>query len=226
MKKQVSVAFMAAGLLFTVCLIVANIIEQKLIRIGPIEATAGLLIFPVSYIVNDLIAEVWGYRKARLIIWYGFAMNFLAVVIFRLSIWVPGSENFTHSDAFNLVLGNTLRITLASFAAFLVGSFLNAYVMSKMKILQRGRGFSIRAVVSTLIGEGADSIVFFTLAFYAIIPTKDMLVLVATQTAMKTAYEIIILPLTNMIVKRVKKIEGVDVYDNDISYNPLKIKDL
>lgn len=226
MKKQVSVAFMAAGLLFTVCLIVANIIEQKLIRIGPIEATAGLLIFPVSYIVNDLIAEVWGYRKARLIIWYGFAMNFLAVVIFRLSIWVPGSENFTHGDAFDLVLGNTLRITLASFAAFLVGSFLNAYVMSKMKILQRGRGFSIRAVVSTLIGEGADSIVFFTLAFYAIIPTKDMLVLVATQTAMKTAYEIIILPLTNMIVKRVKKIEGVDVYDNDISYNPLKIKDL
>lgn len=226
MKKQVSVAFMAAGLLFTVCLIVANIIEQKLIRIGPIEATAGLLIFPVSYIVNDLIAEVWGYRKARLIIWYGFAMNFLAVIIFRLSIWVPGSENFTHGDAFDLVLGNTLRITLASFAAFLVGSFLNAYVMSKMKILQRGRGFSIRAVVSTLIGEGADSIVFFTLAFYAIIPTKDMLVLVATQTAMKTAYEIIILPLTNMIVKRVKKIEGVDVYDNDISYNPLKIKDL
>ena len=226
MKKQVSVAFMAAGLLFTVCLIVANIIEQKLIRIGPIEATAGLLIFPVSYIVNDLIAEVWGYRKARLIIWYGFAMNFLAVVIFRLSIWVPGSENFTHGDAFDLVLGNTLRITLASFAAFLVGSFLNAYVMSKMKILQRGRGFSIRAVVSTLIGEGADSIVFFTLAFYAIIPTKDMLVLVATQTAMKTAYEIIILPLTNVIVKRVKKIEGVDVYDNDISYNPLKIKDL
>ncbi len=226
MKKQVSVAFMAAGLLFTVCLIVANIIEQKLIRIGPIEATAGLLIFPVSYIVNDLIAEVWGYRKARLIIWYGFAMNFLAVIIFRLSTWVPGSENFTHGDAFDLVLGNTLRITLASFAAFLVGSFLNAYVMSKMKILQRGRGFSIRAVVSTIIGEGADSIVFFTLAFYAIIPTKDMLVLVATQTAMKTAYEIIILPLTNVIVKRVKKIEGVDVYDEDISYNPLKIKDL
>ena len=226
MKKQVSVAFMAASLLFTVCLIVANIIEQKLIRIGPIEATAGLLIFPVSYIVNDLIAEVWGYRKARLIIWYGFAMNFLAVLIFRLSIWVPGSENFTHGEAFNLVLGNTLRITLASFAAFLVGSFLNAYVMSKMKILQRGRGFSIRAVVSTLVGEGADSIVFFTLAFYAIIRTKDMLVLVATQTAMKTAYEIIILPLTNVIVKRVKKVEGIDVYDNDISYNPLKIKDI
>jgi queuosine precursor transporter len=226
MKKQVSVAFMVAGLLFTVCLIVANIIEQKLIQLGPIEATAGLLIFPVSYIVNDLIAEVWGYRKARLIIWYGFLMNFVAVFIFRMSILLPGSVNFTHAEAFNLVLGNTMRITLASFAAFLVGSFLNAYVMSKMKILQRGRGFSVRAVVSTIVGEGADSIVFFTLAFYAVIPTADLLVLVATQTAMKTAYEILVLPLTNIIVKWVKKKEEVDVYDTDILDNPLKIKDL
>lgn len=227
MKKQVSVAFMAAGLLFTVCLIVANIIEQKLIRIGPIEATAGLLIFPVSYIVNDLIAEVWGYRKARLIIWYGFIMNFIAVIVFRLSIWVPGSENFTHGDAFNLVLGsNTMRITLASFVAFLVGSFLNAYVMSKMKILQKGRGFSIRAIVSTIIGEGADSIVFFALAFYAVIPNSDLVMLVFTQTAMKTIYEILVLPLTNIIVKRVKKMEEIDVFDTEISYNPLKIKDI
>ena len=100
MKKQVSVAFMACGLLFTTCLIVANIVEQKLISIGPIEATAGLLIFPVSYIINDIIAEVWGYRKARLIIWYGFLMNFLTVIIFRLSIVVPGSENFSHQEAF------------------------------------------------------------------------------------------------------------------------------
>jgi hypothetical protein len=226
MKKQVSVAFMVAGLLFTVCLIVSNIIEQKLIQIGPIEATAGLLIFPISYIINDLIAEVWGYRKARLIIWYGFLMNFIAVIIFRLSIMVPGSANFTHADAFNLVLSNTMRITLASFAAFLVGSFLNAYVMSKMKILQKGRGFSIRAIVSTLIGESADSIVFFSLAFYAVIPNADLLVLVATQTAMKTVYEILVLPFTNIIVKWVKKKEEVDTFDNDISYNPLNLKDL
>lgn len=223
MKKQVSVAFMAAGLLFTVCLIVANIIEQKLIMIGPVEATAGLLIFPISYIVNDLIAEVWGFRKVRLIIWYGFFMNFLAVFVFRLSIWVPGSENFTHGDAFNLVLGNTMRITIASFVAFLTGSFLNAYVMSKMKIMQKGRGFSIRAVLSTLIGEGADSIVFFIIAFYAVIPNNDLIILIATQTGMKTAYEILVLPLTNVIVKWVKKKEEVDVYDEGISYNPFKI---
>lgn len=226
MKKQVSVAFMVCGLLFTVCLIVSNIVEQKLISIGGIEATAGLLIFPVSYIINDLIAEVWGYRKVRLIIWNGFLMNFLAVLVFRLSIWAPGSVHFTHQDAFELVLGNTQRIVLASFIAFLFGAFLNAYVMSKMKIMQRGRGFSIRAVVSTIVGEGADSLVFFTLAFSGVIPTQALIMLILTQTAMKTGYEIIALPLTNFLVKWVKKHEETDVYDSGISYNPLNIKDI
>lgn len=226
MKKQVSVAYLASGLLFTTCLIIANIVEQKLIKIGPIEATAGLLIFPVSYIINDIIAEVWGYRKARLIIWYGFLMNFLAVLVFKLSIIVPGSVHFTHQDAFALVLGNTQRITLASFIAFLVGSFLNALIMSKMKILQKGRNFSLRAVVSTLFGEGADSLVFFTIAFSGIIPTDAIIMLILTQTGMKTGYEIIILPLTNRVVKWVKKKEEEDVFDEDISYNPFKIKDI
>jgi queuosine precursor transporter len=222
MKRQVSVAFMVCGLLFTVCLIVANIVEQKLIKIGPIESTAGLLIFPVSYILNDVIAEVWGYNKARLIIWCGFAMNFLAVGIFQLSIWAPGSVNFTHQAEFQLVLGNTLRLALSSFVAFLCGSFLNAFVMSKMKVLQKGKGFSIRAVVSTLFGEGADSMVFFSLAFYGIIPNKDLIILIFTQMAMKTAYEILVLPVTNLVVRKVKQIEDTDVYDKHISYNPFK----
>lgn len=226
MKKQVSVAYLVCGLLFATCLIVANIVEQKLIRIGPIEATAGLLIFPISYIVNDIIAEVWGYRKARLIIWYGFLMNFLAVAVFRLSIAVPGSENFTHQEAFSLVMGSTLRITLASFVAFLVGSFLNAYVMSRMKIWQKGRNFSLRAVVSTFIGEGADSLVFFSIAFYAVIPNGDLLLLMLTQTAMKTVYEIMVLPFTNTIVRWVKRKETTDVYDENISYSPFKVKEI
>lgn len=228
MKKQVSVAYMASGLLFATCLIIANIVEQKLIQLGPVEATAGLLIFPISYIVNDVIAEVWGYKKARLIIWLGFLMNFLAVAIFRLSIVVPGSENFAadHQDAFQMILGNTTRITIASFIAFLFGSFLNALVMSKMKILQKGRHFSVRAVVSTIVGEGADSLVFFIIAFYAVIPNADLITLIFTQTLMKTGYEILILPLTNIIVKWIKKKEQENVFDKDISYNPFKVKEL
>jgi len=185
-----------------------------------------LLIFPVTYIINDLIAEVWGYRKMRLIIWTGFLMNFLVVLIFRISIWAPASHNFMNQQAFELVLRSTERITVASFIAFLFGSFLNAYVMSKMKILQHGRHFSIRAVASTIVGEGADSLVFFTIAFSGILNRHQLLFLILTQTALKTGYEIIALPLTNYIVNKVKKIENTNAFDNKISYNPFKMKDI
>lgn len=226
MNKQVSVIFMVTGILFTVCLIVANIVESKLINVFGVTATAGLLIFPISYILNDVIAEVWGYRKARLIIWIGFAMNFLAVTVFKISIWMPASPFFQNQTAFETILGNTQRIAIASFIAFLCGSFLNAFIMSKMKIATQGRGFSVRAVVSTLFGESCDSLVFFTIAFYGVLPNSELLVLIGTQTAMKTGYEILALPITNAVVKWVKKVEDKDVYDENISYNPLKIGQL
>jgi queuosine precursor transporter len=153
-------------------------------------------------------------------------MNFLAVLFFHLSIWAPGSENFTHQSAFQLVLGNTLRLVAASFVAFLIGSFLNAFVMSRMKILQKGRDFSLRAVASTVVGEGADSCVFFILAFWGVIPNASLFTLILTQMVLKTSYEILILPLTNVVIKWVKKVEEVDVFDTDVSYNPFKIRQL
>lgn len=226
MRKQVSVIFMVSGILFAVCLIVANIVESKLVNIFGINATAGLLIFPISYILNDVIAEVWGFRKARLIIWIGFLMNFLAVAVFRMSIAIPASHFFENQEAFATILGSTQRITFASFIAFLCGSFLNAYVMSKMKLANKGLGFSTRAVASTLLGEGCDSLIFFTIAFYGTLPHLELLLLIGTQTAMKTAYEIIALPITNVLVKWVKKIENTDTLDLNISYNPLKIGEL
>jgi len=213
-------------MLFTVCLIVANIVGQKLITVGGIDITAGLLIFPITYILNDLIAEVWGYRKMRLIIWSAFMLNFFAVLVFRISIWAPASPHFQFQQAFKIVLHNSERIAVASFIAFLFGSFLNAYVMSKMKIMQRGKNFSIRAVVSTIVGEGADSLVFFTIAFTGIISRHQLILLILTQTALKTAYEIVALPLTNYVVNRVKKYEKTNVFDNKVSYNPFKIKDI
>lgn len=217
---------MMCGLLFAVCLIIANIVGQKLISIGGYDVTAGLMIFPITYIINDLIAEVWGYRKMRLIIWTGFMMNFLVVLVFRISIWAPPSPHFAYQHAFALVLHSAERVTVASFIAFLFGSFLNAYVMSKMKILQRGRHFSVRAVVSTIVGEGADSLIFFTIAFSGVLNRHDLMVLILTQTALKTGYEILALPVTNFVVGRVKKYERVNVFDNAISYNPFKIKDI
>ena len=226
MRKQVSLSFMVCGLLFTVCLIVANIVGQKLIRIHGIDITAGLLVFPITYIINDLIAEVWGYRKMRLIIWNGFLMNFFAIFIFRLSIWAPASPHFYFDRSFALILHNSERLLVASFIAFLFGSFLNAYVMSKMKIWQRGKNFSLRAVVSTIIGEGADSLVFFTIAFSGMFSKHHLLVVIITQTALKTAYEIVALPLTNQLVKRFKKLETAENFDTGISYNPFKISEI
>ncbi|MGL5937281.1 MAG: queuosine precursor transporter [Phocaeicola sp.] len=228
MKKNqtVSVSFMLMGILFCVCLIAANLLETKVVQIYGITVTAGLIVFPISYIINDCIAEVWGFRKARLMIWAGFAMNFFVVALGLLAVAMPAASFWEGEAGFNFVFGMAPRIAAASFTAFLVGSFLNAYVMSKMKIASAGKNFSLRAVVSTLVGESADSIIFFPLAFGGVIPFNELLVMVGVQVVLKTAYEILVLPITIQVVKYVKQSEGTDVYDTDISYNVLKIKDL
>lgn len=226
MKQTVSLPFMALGILFCVCLIISNILEVKMIEIGGITATAGLIVFPISYIINDCIAEVWGYRKARLIIWAGFAMNFFAVAFFQLAILLPSAKFWDGQTAFVSIFTATPRIAIASLIAFLIGSFLNAYIMSKMKIASNGKRFSLRAIVSTLVGESADSLLFFPIAFAGIVPIKELFILIITQAILKSVYEILILPVTIKVVRYIKKIDGSDVYDTNISYNILKIKEV
>lgn len=226
MQKTVTVPFMLLGVLFNVCLIASNLLETKVIQVGGVTATAGLIVFPVSYIINDCIAEVWGFKKARLIIWSGFAMNFLVVAFAQLAIMLPAAPFWEGEAGFNFVFGMAPRIVMASLCAFLVGSFLNAYVMSRMKIASRGRHFSVRAMASTLVGESADSILFFPIAFGGMIPAKELLVMIFTQAVLKSLYELLVLPLTVKVVRMIKKIEQTDVYDTGISYNILKIKDI
>lgn len=226
MQKTVTVPFMLLGVLFNVCLIASNLLETKVIQVGGVTATAGLIVFPVSYIINDCIAEVWGLKKARLIIWSGFAMNFLVVAFAQLAIMLPAAPFWEGEAGFNFVFGMAPRIVMASLCAFLVGSFLNAYVMSRMKIASRGRHFSVRAMVSTLVGESADSILFFPIAFGGMIPAEELLVMIFTQAVLKSLYELLVLPLTVKVVRVIKKIEQTDVYDTGISYNILKIKDI
>lgn len=225
MKKTFSPIYILSGVIFTTCLIISNITAQKTITILGLSTTADIIVFPIAYIINDLIAEVWGFKKASLIIWTGFLVNFFMVIIFQLSIWIPANELYPHSEAFAQVLGSTLRITAASFIAFLIGSFMNAYIMSRMKIMQKGKGFSIRAIVSTLAGESIDSLFFFTIAFAGLMPYYSVVILTLHNAFIKTAYEILVLPLSNFLVKRIKDIEGTDVYDVNISYNPFKLKD-
>ena len=214
------------GVVFCVCLICSNLLEVKMVSLGGIIATAGLIVFPISYIINDCIAEVWGYRKTRLIIWLGFLMNLLAVLFIQLAIILPSAPFWEGQSAFEATFSSTPRILLASFIAFLAGSFLNAYVMSKMKISSGGKHFSLRAIASTIVGESADSLLFFPIAFGGVVPVKELIVLIVTQACLKTAYEIIILPVTVRMVRLVKRIDGSDVYDRKVSYNIFKIKEI
>ncbi|NCE71420.1 queuosine precursor transporter [Odoribacter sp. Z80] len=225
-SKTVSLPFMLLGILFNVCLITSNLLETKVIQIGPVTATAGLIVFPVSYIINDCIAEVWGFKKVRLIIWSGFIMNFLVIGFARLAIFLPSAPFWTGEESFNFVFGLAPRIALASLLAFLAGSFLNAYIMSKMKVATQGKYFSLRAILSTLAGESADSLIFFPLAFGGLIPVQGLLLMIGTQALLKSLYEMIILPVTIGVVRYIKKIEKTDVYDTNVSYHPLKIKDI
>ena len=226
MKEKVSIPFMLLGILFNVCLIAANLLETKVIQVGSITVTAGLLVFPISYIINDCIAEVWGFKKARLIIWSGFAMNFFVVGLGLIAVALPAAPFWEGEQHFDFVFGMAPRIVVASLLAFLVGSFLNAYVMSKMKVASGGRNFSARAIWSTEVGETADSLIFFPIAFGGLIAWPELLVMMGTQIVLKSLYEVIILPITIRVVKAVKRIDGSDVYDTDISYNVLKVKDI
>lgn len=225
MKQQrsaVSVLFMLFGILFCVCLITANILETKQIQVLGISLTGGLIVFPVSYIINDCVCEVWGYSKARMLIWTGFAMNFFFVAVGALCDIIPGAPYWDNEAGFHAIFGLAPRITAASFIAFVFGSFINAYVMSRMKISSQGRNFSLRAIVSTIAGESVDSLIFFPLALGGVVPTTSLIMLMLWQVVLKTAYEIVALPVTIRAVKAIKKYEGEDAYDNDISYGWFK----
>ncbi len=239
-NKQVSVSFMIAGIVFCICLVASNLLETKVFRAwGSITLTCGFLVFPISYILNDVIAEVWGYRKARLIIWLGFLMNFFVVGLGGIACALPAAVEGS-DDAFKQVFAFAPQVAVASLLAFIVGSFLNALVMSKMKMADRHKGkfefhFSIRAVLSTLVGESADSLIFFPMAFYVLpylfmgepqLPLPIMFELMITQVVAKTLYEIIVLPITIQVVKFVKRFDRTDVYDENISYNAFKISEI
>ena len=202
-KTQVSVLFMLFSILFCVCLIAANVLETKQIAVGSVSLTGGLIVFPVSYIINDCVCEVWGYQKARLLIWTGFAMNFFFVALGAICDMIPAAPYWHNQEGFHAIFGLAPRIAAASFVAFIVGSFANAYVMSVMKIRDGGKRFSARAIWSTVAGELPKLMIW--------------------QVVLKTVYEIIVLPVTIRVVRFLKHHEGEDVYDKNISYNVFKI---
>lgn len=234
---MVSATFMTLTVIFCVCLIVSNLMEIKVVDLGVMTVTAGVAVFPVSYIINDCITEIYGFARARMVIWLGFAMNLLVSLLLQVGLALPAAPGLGEvQGAMETVFGAVPRILAASFAAFLVGSMVNAAVMSRMKAVSRARrsdgarsevrAFSVRAIVSTLGGEGADSLVFFPLAFGGVLDWATIGSLIVTQALLKTCYEIVVLPVTVRLVGYLKRREGLDTVDSrgSVSYGWLPFR--
>ena len=225
MKDKFSPAFLLMAVFFTVCLITSNLFATKVISLWGINLPGAVIIFPISYIINDCLTEVWGYRKARLVIWTAFTMNLFVVLAGQLVVWLPAASFWEGAPHFDYMFNMAPRVAFASLLAFLAGSNLNALVISKMKIASNGRRFGARAVLSSIAGEVADSLIFMPIAFWGT-PLGTLAGMMLAQVTFKVCYEILVLPLTARVVRWIKKSEGVDTFDNGISYNPFKIADI
>ena len=214
------------AVLFNVCLIASNLFAVKIFLLwGWCVLPGAVIIFPISYILNDCLCEVYGYRKARLVIWMGFAMNFFFILASQLVIMLPGAPFWDGEAAFESVFSAAPKAAAASLLAFLAGSNVNAMIMSKMKVASNGKYFGVRAIASSVAGELIDSMIFIPIVFWNT-GLKTVLTMMACQVSVKVLYEIIILPVTGVVVKYVKKKENIDTFDTSISYNPFLIKDI
>ena len=230
-KPRFSTRFLVMATSLIVCLITSNFFVPRLWQVGglPLQLSGAVLLFPVSYILNDCITEVYGYRKARLVIWLAFILSAFVALFAQLVCWLPAPLQESSrgvADSFNSLFAMVPKTTAASLVAFFVGSTVNAWIMSRMKVVSEGRRFGLRAILSSLGGEIADSAIFFPVVFWGILTLPEALKLAGMQVFAKVLYEIVALPLTTWFVRRVKQAEGIDTYDRKISYNPFKIKDI
>jgi uncharacterized integral membrane protein (TIGR00697 family) len=215
--------FVACTALFVTCLLTANTIAAKLVTLGGVTLTAGIVIFPISYVLGDVLTEVWGYAAARRVIWLGFACNALMVAAVWLGGELPAAPFWKGQAAYQEILGHAPRILLASFVAYLVGEFANAFVLAKLKIATEGRWLWVRTIGSTVVGQGFDSVVFVTLAFAGAVPANALAGLVGAQWAVKVAYEAAATPLTYATVAWLKSREQIDTFDYETDFNPLRL---
>jgi len=217
---------------FVTTLIVSNIIAVKLVTLFGLTLPAAIVLFPVAYICGDVLTEVYGYASARRAIWIGFGCNLVAVTAIVVGGWLPASPIWTAGfystaeqaqQAYQAILGFASRLLAASFIAYLVGEFLNAYVLARMKLASGGRRLWMRTIGSTLVGQAADSILFLTLAFAGILPPAALLVAILSQWLVKSAYEAVATPLTYLVVNRLKRSEDLDTFDRTTDFSPLRL---
>lgn len=192
------------GLVFTVCLVASNLFGAKLLQIGPLTVSAAIVVFPVTYVINDCITELWGFERARSLIRLALGINAAFMLLCVLVVYLPAADFWTGQAAFEYVFLMAPRLSLASLTAFFIGSLVNAWIMDRLKTKLNGRGFSGRALFSTLIGQSVDSLVFYPIAFFGLLPLSQLGVLMLTQVVLKTLYEALTLPVTVRFVRYVR----------------------
>lgn len=216
--------FVGIVALFVTSLITANIVAVKLVDINGIIVPAGTVtLFPLSYIIGDVLTEVYGFRRARLVIWLGFACNLIAVFAIYMTQLLPAAAFWDGQQAYERILGYVPRLLLGSFAAYLIGEFANAIVLARLKVLTRGRWLWSRTISSTLIGQGCDSVVFISIAFAGTVTNHELLRTMLTAWLVKSGYEIVATPLTYLVVNHLKRAEGVDTYDTNTNFSPIQL---
>ena len=218
---RVTGLFVVLAALFVTLLITSNIIAVKLVLVWGRILPAAIVLFPITYILGDILTEVYGFRFARRVIWLGCLCNTVAVVGFWVGGLLPSAPFWQGQDSYNTILGYTPRLLMASFAGYLVGEFSNSIVLSRLKLATEGRWLWTRTISSTIIGQGADSVIFITVAFAGTLAGSNLMELLITQWVVKVLYETAATPITYVVVGYVKAREGVDVYDHKISLNPL-----
>lgn len=213
--------FSAIVALYVACLISANTVAVSVLDLGPFAADAGTLTFPIAYIVGDVLTEVYGFKIARRVIWLGFVTNLFAVGVYQMAMQFPTHNEPAFDSGFEMVFANTPRILLASMAAYLIGSFINAGLMSKMKVWTQGRHLWMRTIGSTIAGQGIDTVVFVLIAFAGVFSNDIVWQMIYTNWIIKIGIEILATPVTYRVVALFKRKEGVDVYDTDTSLRPI-----
>jgi uncharacterized integral membrane protein (TIGR00697 family) len=221
MKVSYRLVILAA--LFVTCLITANIISVKMISLGPFILFAGVFIFPLSYIVGDVLTEVYGYRIARRVIWLGFACNLVFVIFAWVGQILPSAADWELQGAYESILGYTPRLLIASFCGYLAGEFVNSFVLARMKIMMRGRWLWSRTIGSTIVGEGLDTVIFTVIA--TIGTPFFMPIVMLGQWLVKVLIETVATPATYVIVNYFKRKEAIDTYDYETRFNPFRVWD-
>ena len=217
-KVMVSQRFVVICAIYVTCLLMSNLIAGKMMALGSITLPAAVILFPITYIFGDVFTEVYGFKNARIIIWVGFACSFFAVVVYMITIALPYPDFWTNQEAYATVLGTTPRVFAASLIGYLFGEFSNSMIISKLKVITKGKRLWMRTILSTVVGEAFDSVIFIVISFWGTMENAVLLQMILFQYLFKVCYEVVLTPATYAFVGWLKKKEEIDVYDHDVKY--------